>query len=94
MFNKLPEELVRLILSYDERFKYRNGIWMNQIPKNDKRFSLLGKINRNIAITHKITSVSLGRKCVLMIFPEYRMYNAITYYYIFNGVENITYTLQ
>jgi hypothetical protein len=37
----LPEDVVFHILSYNDRIKYRNGKYMNQISNDDKRYKLL-----------------------------------------------------
>jgi hypothetical protein len=37
----LPEDVVFHILSYNDKVKYRNGKYMNQISKSDKRYKLL-----------------------------------------------------
>jgi len=42
--NKLPLEMLDQILAYEGRFRYRNGILMCQIPKNDPRKIVLSKI--------------------------------------------------
>jgi len=49
-FNSLPEDIVYHILSYNDAIKYRNGKYMDQICKNDKRYKLLlniPSINQN-----------------------------------------------
>ena len=42
--NKLPIEMLDQILLYEGRFRYRNGLLMQQIPKNDPRKIMLSKI--------------------------------------------------
>ena len=38
IFSYLPKELINIILEYDGKIKYRNGIYMNQLDldKNGK----------------------------------------------------------
>lgn len=100
MLKKLPEELLQVILSYDDRFKYRNGQWMTQIPKNDRRYSLLQNINRNIIIiteNDKRSFILIGKKCFITIYWGYntnKMYNNVEYYYKFGDKKYEIYTLQ
>ncbi len=98
MFNKLPEELLHMILSYDVRFKYRNGQWMTQIPKKDRRYSLLQNINRDIMTENDNRSyILVGEKCLIVIYWGYRtneMYNNVEYYYEFGDKKREIYTLQ
>ena len=44
IFRLLPHDIIHHILSYNDTIKYRNGKYMNQICKNDKRYKLLLKI--------------------------------------------------
>uniref|UniRef100_A0A6C0ASC9 Uncharacterized protein n=1 Tax=viral metagenome TaxID=1070528 RepID=A0A6C0ASC9_9ZZZZ len=49
-FSSLPEDIIYHILSYNDAIKYRNGKYMDQICKHDKRYKLLltiPKINQN-----------------------------------------------
>lgn len=42
--DKLPIDIIHRILDYDGKIKYRNGIYMNQIPCNDTRYGMLHKL--------------------------------------------------
>lgn len=41
IFQQLPNEILHIIFSYDDRIKYRNGKFINQISKTDKRYKLI-----------------------------------------------------
>lgn len=41
IFKNLPLDVIHYILSYSDTIKYRNGKYMNQISKTDKRYALL-----------------------------------------------------
>jgi hypothetical protein len=43
-YNNLPSDIVRYILAYDGRFKYRNGKYMTQISADDERYKLIKNI--------------------------------------------------
>ena len=45
-WKSLPNEIIDLIIQYDGRIKYRNGVYMNQIDKKDDRYLLLYCISR------------------------------------------------
>jgi hypothetical protein len=47
-FSSLPDDIVHHIWSYIGDMKLRNGKYMGQISKSDKRYELLLKIRREI----------------------------------------------
>ena len=85
IFNQLPDELLRIIVSYDGRFKYRNGHWIDQIPKDDYRYNAIKNINRRIESRHNMISfIVIGPECHLTIFWGYTSCaGVIDYYYRF-----------
>ncbi len=84
MFNNLPDDLQRIILSYDDRFKYRNGQWMTQIPKKDHRYDVIKRVNRRMVNRDGILFIVLGSECHLTMFWGYSRTNiTIDCYYRF-----------
>ena len=49
-FKNLPDDILFLILSYDNKLKYRNGKWMNQILLEDSRRECIKKMIKPIYI--------------------------------------------
>lgn len=41
LFSDLPEDIIRMILSYDTVLRYRNGKYMNQIAQSDPRNDMI-----------------------------------------------------
>ena len=41
IWKKIPNEIIHIILQYEPIIKYRNGVYINQIQKNDYRYNLL-----------------------------------------------------
>ena len=51
----IPKELLHIILAYDGRIKYRCGMYMNVLDKNDERYNTITPIIRKkIEITRNI----------------------------------------
>ena len=46
IFKNLPMDMIHYILSYNDTIKYRNGKYMNQICKTDKRYKILQRIKQ------------------------------------------------
>lgn len=43
-WKEIPTDILKLILKYDGSIVERNGIYYNQIPKNDERYEIIKKI--------------------------------------------------
>jgi hypothetical protein len=52
--NTLPKDIIQIILQYNDAIKWRNGRYMNQIPRNDARYELLKTIPRKNTTTEYI----------------------------------------
>lgn len=46
IFHDLPNDIVQHILSYSDQIIYRNGVYMNRIPRTDFRYNILANIVR------------------------------------------------
>jgi hypothetical protein len=44
LLNDLPQDVIHHILSYSDAIKWRNGKYMDKIPKTDIRYSMLTTI--------------------------------------------------
>ena len=66
--NKLPIEMIDQILAYEGRFRYRNGILMCQIPKNDPRKIVLSKITQ---LKYYTKTTTLG---VVLFITKYKFF--------------------
>ena len=84
-FDYLPREIIRHILSYSNAFKIRNGKYIGQIPKNDRRYNLLQKIPRQIitGIENYCYYVKMKKK-MYFIHIDYVYNKYLKYTYIFD----------
>lgn len=83
----IPRELLHIILNYDGKISYRSGIYMNQIPRNEKRDKLLNKIPiKKYKIQEKLqANVELSKKKWLFLrtLEDNEMY--LYYVYLYKG---------
>jgi hypothetical protein len=49
LFKQLPFEILHIILTYNGTIKCRNGKYMNQLSRTDKRYDLLQYITKPVA---------------------------------------------
>jgi hypothetical protein len=91
-FSSLPTDIIHHILSYNETLKIRNGKYMIQISKTDKRYKLLLKIKRRFVLSWPNCYYVLHVNGVLIIRV---IMNSITksiqYEYYFRGKPDICY---
>ena len=60
IYSKLPLELIYHILLYTGIVKYRNGKYIDQIPRTDERYKLFDSIPR-----HRVFHIA--NKCILYV---------------------------
>ena len=82
-FKFLPDVLIHKIINYTNVISYRNGIYIDKIFKNDKRYKLLEKIPRPIKV---------GPDKVLLKLMDYSLYEPRGYFieYIFDNYIKAT----
>ncbi len=44
IFSHLPQDIINYILIFDNRIKYRKGVYIDIIPRDDKRFNILSTL--------------------------------------------------
>ena len=101
LFSYLPTDIIHYILSYNETLKHRNGKYMGQISKSDKRYELLLKIPRTLLLFTSSGIIILRVNDILTIkiyIHYYLQLSRYTYVYFFGKqhVDNIPphYTLK
>ena len=93
-FSSLPEDIIHYILSYNDKIKYRNGKYMDQICKNDKRYKLLltiPPINQNETYEHVYEIIHVYEVCYRPTYTSLCVdleNNKIIYTFCYNCEEN------
>jgi hypothetical protein len=72
-FQTLPQDVLQQILVYDGTIKYRNGVYMNQISKNDIRYKICNKIPKcEVTLIDKIYHSALNKFHGKILFSNWR----------------------
>ena len=100
LFSYLPTDIIHHILSYIGTLKHRNGKYMSQISKSDKRYELLLKIPRKICYMPSISTITANYYYLYVnnfltiqiygIHNSNKHYKQPTYNYVFVN-QNIIY---
>lgn len=83
IFRHLPNEVIHHILSYSDVIKYRNGVYMNQIPKTDLRYSMIRKIpSPDVHVLLDLSTRFLGRVNLTRLHSIYDLIKITFFKYI------------
>ena len=92
IFKTLNKDTIGLILSYDMTIKFRNGIYMNQIPKKDYRYQILMNIPKKQNLGHLVTLVNFKKNGIVIftICIEYSITRDIYFTLIKSNANSVT----
>jgi len=77
--DKIPQDILNLILQFDGRIKYRKGEYVNRISKNDYRYNILSKLKIPTPVKYTMDydctykehfeySIRFNEKCFLSVW--------------------------